>query len=186
MAPKYTAQLFEQNIFGALEDQRLPINQVSTLLNFGNTRYILLNKNLYDYQQYLPEFSKYNWHQSSADSNFLLLENFNYSGPITVHPPNSAKIISWQRPSPNIITTQVKVETKALIIASESWYPGWQVLVDNKPKPLLKANSAFLGVEVSRGNHNITFQYIKPWYYAISSMISLISLGLFTLIISKP
>ncbi|MDB6131322.1 MAG: hypothetical protein JWM04_2429, partial [Verrucomicrobiales bacterium] len=67
-------------------------------------------------------------------------------------------------------TTVVKIEANkiqikthgdapALLTIAESYYPAWKVEVDDKKETVLRANYAFMGVAVPKGDHTVTFKY---------------------------
>ena len=41
----------------------------------------------------------------------------------------------------------------------DTYYPGWQALVDDRPVTIHPANLAFRAVELSAGEHRIEFSY---------------------------
>ena len=165
LAPRYTSEVFEKNLFGALENQRQSVDQVSQWLNWGDTSYILLHRRLFDYEPILPQLQQLNWAEIDRDPNFILLENSRYLNP-------------WSRPAPDHLTATITADSPMLITTSESWYPGWQVTVDHPRAPSVRANYAFLGVNIPAGRHQIDFYYRQPWYYLVGKLISLVTLGL--------
>ena len=162
LAPRYTSELFEKNLFGALEDNRQPINQVSQWLNWGDTRYVLLHRQLFNYQPLLSQFAQFGWQELDRDDNFILLENTGYTN-------------FWHRPAPNHLTASITTSSPTQAMTSESWYPGWQVTINHQPAPLMRANSAFLGVNLPAGQHQIDFYYWPPWYYLVGKLISTVA-----------
>ena len=165
LAPRYTSEIFEKNLFGALENNRQSPVQISHWLEQGDTRYILLHRRLFDYQPILPQLQQLNWTEVDRDPNFILLENSRYLNP-------------WSRPAPDHLTATITADSPMLVTAGESWYPGWQVTVDHARAPLVRANYAFLGVNIPAGRHQIDFYYRQPWYYLVGKLISLVTLGL--------
>lgn len=172
LAPRYTSKLFEQDLFAALEANRQPVEQVSQLLNLGNTRYILWHRQLFNYEPLLPQFQALGWQEIARDDNFILLENTGY-------------VISWHRLGSSHITATMTIPVPTQVVVSESWYPGWQVTVDHQPAALVRANLAFLGVNVSAGQHRLDFIYQPPWYYLVGKLISLAALLILWLLILK-
>jgi len=63
--------------------------------------------------------------------------------------------------------TKVRVATQlvapGLLVLTDSWYPGWEALVDGVPAPVLRSNVAFRGVALSEGAHEVVFRY-RPWW----------------------
>ena len=61
---------------------------------------------------------------------------------------------------------------------ADTWYPGWQATLDDKPVPLLRADGLFKAVQVPAGEHHIILSY-RPPSYKIGALLSLIAwLGL--------
>ncbi|MBI1911496.1 MAG: YfhO family protein [Deltaproteobacteria bacterium] len=71
----------------------------------------------------------------------------------------------------NSITLKAASSEPALLIAGESYYPGWKVLVDGVETKILKANYVMRGVLLSRGQHEVRFVYC-PLSFKIGAYIS--------------
>jgi hypothetical protein len=65
----------------------------------------------------------------------------------------------------NAVTIDVTTSKPGIVVLHDLYYPGWQVMVDGNPKPLLKANIIFRGVEVPAGHHVVTFAF-RPLAFA--------------------
>jgi hypothetical protein len=68
-----------------------------------------------------------------------------------------------------------------VLVASESYYPGWQVSVDGQPAPLLRADGALLAVSVPAGQHQVRFAFqprVLAWGAGLSGLSLLVALGL--------
>lgn len=184
LSPRYTSQLFERDLFGALETGSLSFNDVTRLLNDGAVEYILLAKQVHDYKPIIDQFINHSWQIAAQDDNYFLLRQAQPPNFIRISEQN-ATLIAFSRQN-NLITTRLATPKPTLVTASESWYPGWQVTVDGQPAPLIKADSAFLGVHIPAGNHRIVFTYQSPAYYRLSRIISLITLLILALIVFRP
>ncbi|MBW8886916.1 MAG: YfhO family protein [Fibrobacteres bacterium] len=57
----------------------------------------------------------------------------------------------------------VTAPSEGLLVLSELWFPHWQVQVDGKPAPLLRADFAFRGIQLPAGNHTVSLTYRSPW-----------------------
>ncbi|MPM81471.1 hypothetical protein SDC9_128524 [bioreactor metagenome] len=69
----------------------------------------------------------------------------------------------------------------SLIFISNSFYPGWQVLVDNQPLKVYQTNHLFQSVFVPAGKHQVNLIYIPTnfkvsIYLLISSSIILLAI----------
>jgi hypothetical protein len=62
----------------------------------------------------------------------------------------------------------------SFLVVASTWYAGWKCLIDGQETPVLRANHAFLGVQVPAGAHEIVFTYRVPWQ-RIGIVFSLIS-----------
>lgn len=69
----------------------------------------------------------------------------------------------------------VRTETPALLILSETDYPGWQVTVDGQPAQNLTAYTAVRAVCVPVGEHTVEWTF-KPTVYWLGGVVSLLSL----------
>jgi hypothetical protein len=70
--------------------------------------------------------------------------------------PGSARIVNWQ---PDRVEITVDANVPAILSLNDPWYPGWEVLVDQVPRPVLRTNVLFRGVEVPSGKHHVEFRY---------------------------
>ena len=108
-----------------------------------------------DFNNYKESINKLN------ESNFILKEyNNNYlSG--TINPTNDG-----------------------IIQFTTNYSKGWKVYVDGKLVPTIKSNKYFLGINITKGNHEIYLEYKTP-YKNIGLIISLITSTIFIYIIIK-
>ena len=97
----------------------------------------------------------------------------------------STKLISYQ---PHRIVLQVYADSRRLMVSSEVIYPGWFVKIDGKITDIVEVNTAFRGVVVPAGDHQICFYYIPVSFYiglGITTISSFILLGIFVFCIVK-
>ena len=57
------------------------------------------------------------------------------------------------------VALTAETPTPGVLVLSDAWYPGWQVTVDGKPAPLLRADYALRGVALPAGRHTVEFTY---------------------------
>ena len=62
--------------------------------------------------------------------------------------------------NPNRVHINVKVNCLALIVLSETYFPGWRARVDGKDTEILAPFGALRGVVVEKGAHHIEFGYL--------------------------
>ncbi len=94
-------------------------------------------------------------------------------------PPGAAgvdevRVIDYQ---PNSLELAVQSRGSGLLVASETWYPGWQAWVDDAPSPIHRVDIALRGVVVPEGTHRVRMEF-RPVILWISLAISLATAAL--------
>lgn len=81
--------------------------------------------------------------------------------------------------SPNKVVIKTKTKTNQLLFLSDTYFPGWKALVDNKETKIYRANYTFRAVVAPKGEHMLTFVYEpESFYWGIkTTIISLVVLG---------
>jgi len=79
---------------------------------------------------------------------------------------------SWKRPNALRIEVVAELKEPALVVVSESWFPGWRAEVNGEPQRIEKYLGAFQAVRVPKGRSMIVFYYRSPWYYLVSAALS--------------
>jgi hypothetical protein len=82
--------------------------------------------------------------------------------------PGPARISAY---TPNRIMVEADLETPALLVLSEVWYPGWRALVDGQEVPIRRAEGTLRGVYLDGGAHSVEFHY-APWTFWVGLAIS--------------
>lgn len=72
------------------------------------------------------------------------------------------------------IVGTINIKEESYFNLSIPYDKGFKILLDNKPINYEKTNTNFIGFPITKGNHNISIEYIAP-YKNISIIISLIS-----------
>ncbi len=96
---------------------------------------------------------------------------------VTPPPSVEAAAIHLDRMEYNRSAWTVTSSTEGILILSELWFPHWLVTVDGKAAPLLRADFAFRGVQLSPGTHKVTMEYSSPWIrkgFAVSGLCLLL------------
>jgi len=57
------------------------------------------------------------------------------------------------------VTMQTESATRALLVLSDTFYPGWTVTVDGVQRPIFRTNYMFRGVVLEPGTHRVEFSY---------------------------
>ncbi len=69
---------------------------------------------------------------------------------------DDVKVTSYEA---NKITYQVDAAEDGILVTTETYYPGWHVLVDGHEQECIEANYKFRAVKLDRGVHEVTFYY---------------------------
>lgn len=77
----------------------------------------------------------------------------------------------------NRVLLKVEAPSAGFVVLTDTYYPGWQVLIDNQPAPIWPANLAFRAVAVEAGAHEILFRY-RPRSFTFGLWISGLALAL--------
>ena len=73
----------------------------------------------------------------------------------------------------------------ALLVISDTWYPGWKAWVDGVETPLQHADYALRGIALPAGNHRVVCAYRPSWWRPALSL-SALSLALWLLLLVVP
>jgi uncharacterized membrane protein YfhO len=82
-----------------------------------------------------------------------------------------AEIVSYE---PERVVVRTSAEVPAYLVLSDSWFPGWEALVDGSPAEIFKANYLVRAVRLPAGEHEVKFHY-QPRLYRWGLGISLAS-----------
>jgi hypothetical protein len=81
------------------------------------------------------------------------------------------------REGANEVSLKVEAPSAGFVVLTDTFYLGWQALVDNQPTPIWPANLAFRAVAVEAGAHEIVFSY-RPRSFTIGLWVSALTLAL--------
>ncbi|MDX2170945.1 MAG: YfhO family protein [Deltaproteobacteria bacterium] len=73
------------------------------------------------------------------------------------------------------VEVQVQMDTDGLVVLTDTYYPGWEATVDDRPAPIVRANYFARGVHVPAGEHRLVFRY-RPWPYRVGVWVSGVAL----------
>ena len=77
----------------------------------------------------------------------------------TLEPVLPARIVSY---APEQVVVEARAEQPSVVVLTDTWLPGWQVTVDGRDAPLLRANGLYRAVAVAEGTHRVVFSYDAP------------------------
>lgn len=77
----------------------------------------------------------------------------------------------FTRLSPNALSVAVATPIPALLILSETYYPGWQATVDGQSAPILRADYILRAIPVPAGQHTVELTF-RPLSFIIGAFLS--------------
>jgi len=83
------------------------------------------------------------------------------------------------RYEPNIVVVDVQTEKPALLVLTDTYYPGWRAEVNGKPTTVYRADGLFRAVRIEPGQHTVTFSYLPDSFFAgiAASIITMVGLA---------
>jgi len=90
--------------------------------------------------------------------------------------PNPAFV----RNGPNEFSVHGQVKQPAMLVVSETWYPGWHARVNGREEHVWQVDGGLMGVYLRPGFANIQF-YFRPDYFYVqlfATCIAVVCLGL--------
>lgn len=85
--------------------------------------------------------------------------------------------------APERVSVRTESAGPALLVLSDSFYPGWSATVDGAPAPILATNVIFRGVVVPAGSHEVVFEFAPSgwtaglWLAALGGLLLLLALS---------
>lgn len=95
-------------------------------------------------------------------------------------PGDTAAITAY---APERVVVHTSTAGPALLVLSDSFYPGWSATVDGAPAPIYAANALFRGVVVPAGSHEVIFEFAPAgwaaglWLAALGGLLLLLALS---------
>lgn len=71
----------------------------------------------------------------------------------------------------NSVTIRAALPVDGYLVLLDTWYPGWQVMVDGDQALIHPANLAFRAVPLSSGEHEVVFEY-RPFSFWLGVLIT--------------
>jgi uncharacterized membrane protein YfhO len=83
------------------------------------------------------------------------------------------------------VILRVRASAPALLLLSDTYYPGWEAEVDGAPAPLLRADHTLRAVPVPAGSHAVRFRF-RPGSMMIGFLLTLMGLTTMTFMMAHP
>lgn len=75
----------------------------------------------------------------------------------------------------NSLTIDLWSEREALLVVTDSWYPGWHATVNGRAAPVAEVNAFQRGIRVPAGTSSVVMRY-EPWSVRVGIVVSLATL----------
>ena len=95
-------------------------------------------------------------------------------------PDGASDEVSITEYEPDQMTLSATLGASGLLVLSEVYDPGWEVLIDGQPAELLKVNGLLRAVAVPAGSHDVEFRY-SPTVLRAGTALTGATLGVFLL-----
>ena len=77
------------------------------------------------------------------------------------------------------IVMQTQSSSDSFLVASDIYYPGWEVTVDGQPSPLYRTDYVLRGLPLPAGSHEVRFEFHPKPFYTGMTITLLTALVLF-------
>jgi uncharacterized membrane protein YfhO len=91
--------------------------------------------------------------------------------------PTRAAAVHITHYEPNRVEMMVETAVNGLLVLTDTYAPGWTVLVNGRDTPLYIANHAFRALVVPSGIHRVEFVY-KPAAFRVGAAVSLLTMAI--------
>jgi hypothetical protein len=85
----------------------------------------------------------------------------------------TVRVVSY---APSAIRLQTVASAPAFLVATESYFPGWEANIDGASARLYPTDAAFRGVRVPAGTHTVDFRFVPRTLYR-SAVVSVLALA---------
>jgi hypothetical protein len=113
---------------------------------------------------------------AAAAASVSVVEAGMLSGPLAEPPPGATETVRIVDDRPERVEIEANAAAPALVVLTDTWYPGWHATVDGTPATIVRADHAFRGVRVEAGTHRVVLRY-APRSVAIGGWCSAAALA---------
>jgi hypothetical protein len=95
-----------------------------------------------------------------------------------------SRVESFDRPNSDTMRINADLRCRGLLIVSETFYPGWEATVDDKPQPIYEVFGAIRGVVLESGSHRVEMRY-RPGVVTLGAVLSIAGIALSLLLVVR-
>lgn len=93
--------------------------------------------------------------------------------PELTYPLDTAGTAAISTYEDSAVTMTTSSNSPAVLVLTDTYYPGWKAWIDGNEAPVLRANWTFRAIPVPQGNHTVVMRY-EPESFFIGKIISMI------------
>ncbi len=83
---------------------------------------------------------------------------------------------------PEMRDFDVSTPRAAILVVTDTWYPGWRAWVDGAESPVFRVNGLFKGVAVPAGAKRVEMRF-DPWTFRVGAVISTVAVGVISMLV---
>ncbi len=95
---------------------------------------------------------------------------------LTGGPPAQSENVKVACPSPQRMELEVKLNSPAVVVLADVYYPGWKLTIDDKPATIYRVNRMMRGASVPSGAHRLVYTY-TPRSFQTGGVISIVGMA---------
>lgn len=92
-------------------------------------------------------------------------------------PPSSRDHVEITHYAPEQVTISAESDRAGYLVLADTYYPGWNAMVDGREAPIYRADYIFRAVPIEAGKHSVTFEY-RPISIRVGIVITSLSFSI--------
>ena len=83
-------------------------------------------------------------------------------------------------------TVRVETPTEAVLVNTDTYYPGWKATIDGRPARIYPADAAFRALRIPAGTHDVEIRFVPRILYWSAAVSLLALLGTIAVLLQRP
>ena len=122
------------------------------------------------------------WDTSGTDLHRIALLSAPLDAPLDPTPQTAGESVRMGRYEANRMDIGVRAASRALLVLSEQYYPGWKATVNDRPARIWRVDGMLRGIVVPPGESRVSLQY-RPASIYIGATLTAVT---FCVVLSVP
>jgi hypothetical protein len=98
--------------------------------------------------------------------------------------PDSSEAVTIDRYDSDRVELTARLSSPGIVVLADVYYTGWELTIDGRPSPILRANRAMRGAVVSAGSHRLVYSY-RPMSVRLGAVLSIVGALTFLLLLGR-